>query len=385
MSVQLAQQALDRARKALADHRKKQAAEEKRAADMDKAAAAKEASAQRASSTSMASNYLRDAQRKRADADKARAKAAQHSANVAKAQADVNKAEERLGKAKADEERKRAAQTKRDKDKREREEKRAKQETKRAAERAAAEQARHERERQLSDAARDQQMRELEAQLAATRATLESRPWENPGRQITVLFITAEPEGQVRLRIDKEIREIQERVRASELRDSIKFEYRPAARVTDLLQHFNEVEPDVVHFSGHGAQDGLAFQDDADELRVLTNEQLDAVVAAAPAPLKLAVFNSCNSAEQARVATRRLAAAVGMNRTIDDEDARIFAGQLYNALGFGRSLGLAFEQAKLQVVLTLGVMSGEPELFLADGVDPDELIIVEPVSDQGPE
>jgi hypothetical protein len=70
------------------------------------------------------------------------------------------------------------------------------------------------------------------------------------------------------------------------------------------------------------------------------------------------------------VAIRRLPAAVGMNQSIEDEAARVFAGQLYNSLGFGQSLGLAFKQAKLQVELTLGALSGQPELFVADGVDP---------------
>ncbi len=193
-----------------------------------------------------------------------------------------------------------------------------------------------------------------------------------------MLFISAEPEGLDRLRIDKEVREIQERVRASELRDSIHFEYRPAARITDLIQHLNEVRPDVVHFSGHGADDGPAFRDENDNIELLTNDQLASLLDVAASTLKLAVFNSCDSAQQAHVATTRLAAAIGMNRTIKDEAARVFAGQLYNSLGFGHSLALAFDQAKLQVEFTLGALSGEPELFLADGIDAEDLIIVTP-------
>jgi hypothetical protein len=49
-----------------------------------------------------------------------------------------------------------------------------------------------------------------------------------------------------------------------------------------------------------------------------------------------------------------------MEQSIADESARVFAGQLYNALGFGHSLGLAFEQAKLQVQLTFNAVSGDP-------------------------
>lgn len=383
MSVTLAEQGLTRARKALEEHRRRQAAEERKAADLEKAAAGKEASARRTSSASSAKSYLNDALKKRTDADKARAKAAEHSGKVARAQGELHKAEEKLARARADEDKKRAAKQQRETEKREREEKRLRQEAERAAKRGAAEQERAERERQVADAARDRQVGDLRAQLAEAQETLASRPWANPPRQITVLFISAEPEGLDRLRVDKEVREIQERVRASELRDSIRFEYRPAARVTDLIQHLNEVRPDVVHFSGHGANEGLAFQDDDDQAHLLTNEQLDAVLAACPTSLKLAIFNSCDSARQAEVATGRLAAAVGMNQTIEDEAAQVFAGQLYNSLGFGHSLALAFDQAKLQVQLTLGSLSGDPELFLADGIDSEELIIVVPDDSAG--
>jgi hypothetical protein len=246
----------------------------------------------------------------------------------------------------------------------------------RAARRAADQQAGIEYERMRADMGRDDELRHLQASLAQAQATLASRPWEELPQKVTVLFITAEAEGVPHLRVDKEIREIQEKVRASELRESIAFEYRPAARVTDLIGHLNEVKPDIIHFSGHGADAGLAFQDENDELQLLTNEQLDRILEVCPCPLGLAVFNSCDSAEQARLASQRLPAAVGMTESIEDEAARVFAGQLYNSLGFGQSLGLAFKQAKLQVELTLGKLSGDPELFVADDVDADQLFLV---------
>lgn len=107
--------------------------------------------------------------------------------------------------------------------------------------------------------------------MAEAQAVLDSRPWENVPEKITVLFLTADPDGAQPLHIDREIRQIQEQVRSSKLRDSIVFEYRHAVRVTDLLQHLNEVQPDVVHFSGHGADAGIALHDADDSVRLLTN------------------------------------------------------------------------------------------------------------------
>jgi hypothetical protein len=378
VSIFSAESELRRARATLEDARKRQAAEDKKAADADKAAATKEASARRTSSASTQQSYLRDAQRKRDDANKARTKAADHSGKAATAQVQVHRAEQKLAVAKAAEEKKRDDASEQARKKREADEQRQRQEADRAMRRAADENARAERARQVADTARDRQVAELEAQLADARATLESRPWDTVPEQITVLVITAQPNGVPPLRIDREIRQIQEQVRSSELRDSITFEYRPATRVTDLLQHLNEVAPDVIHFSGHGEDAGIVLHDVQDRPRLLSDEDLRALLAVAPRRLKLVVLNACNSADQARVAIEHVDAAVGMTTSILDESARVFAGQLYNSLGFGRSLGLAFDQAKLQVQLTFNALSGDPTLAVADGLDANDIIIVSP-------
>ena len=186
------------------------------------------------------------------------------------------------------------------------------------AKKTAQEQARIERARRSTDAARDRQVASLHGGLQEARALIDSRPWDAIPEKITVLFLTADPDGAPPLHIDREIRLIQERVRSSQLRDSIAFEYRHAVRVTDLIQHLNEVQPDVVHFSGHGEDAGLVLHDTDDSERVLSNDQLAGVLDAAPKPIKLAVFNSCDSAEQARVAVQHVKAAIGMEETIED-------------------------------------------------------------------
>lgn len=58
-------------------------------------------------------------------------------------------------------------------------------------------------------------------------------------------------------------------IRKSEYRDTIKFESRWAVRTSDLLQAINEVNPDIIHFSGHGDDDGtLAFENPDGECKL---------------------------------------------------------------------------------------------------------------------
>jgi hypothetical protein len=137
------------------------------------------------------------------------------SAKVATAQTNVHKAQEKLDKARRAEDKKREDGEAEERSKREADEKRQHQEADGESRRAARERAAAERERQAADTERDQQVAALEIELAEARATLDSRPWENVPEKITVLFLTADPDGAQPLHIDREIRQIQEQVHSS--------------------------------------------------------------------------------------------------------------------------------------------------------------------------
>lgn len=96
--------------------------------------------------------------------------------------------------------------------------------------------------------------------------------------------------------------------------------------------------------------------------------------------IRVVVFNSCFSAGQAEAVTQHVDVAIGMSDEIGDEAARVFAAQFYSAIGFGRSVKQAFDQAIAALMLE-GIPEDKiPELFMRDGVDPDEVLLVRPVS-----
>src|ERR1700730_18483498 len=75
------------------------------------------------------------------------------------------------------------------------------------------------------------------------------------GEKMKILFLAANPKDSATpLRLDEEIREIHSKIRAGEFRDSFELVSRWAVRPLDLLQVFNEVQPHIVHFSGHGSR-----------------------------------------------------------------------------------------------------------------------------------
>jgi hypothetical protein len=88
------------------------------------------------------------------------------------------------------------------------------------------------------------------------------------------------------------------------------------------------------------------------------------------------VFNSCSSSAQAELAVDAVDLTIGMGRTIGDESAKVFAAQFYSAIGFGRSVKSAFDQAKVAIELAGLAEAAVPRLFTAADIDPDEVVLI---------
>ena len=166
-------------------------------------------------------------------------------------------------------------------------------------------------------------------------------------------------------------------VRKSEHRDALRLEARWAVRPLDVLQAINELRPRIVHFSGHGSEnDEIVFQDEAGNAKLVTKEAIVSTIAAGSDDLQLVFFNTCNSSSQAELVVHHVAAAVGMNATIGDDAARVFAAQFYSAIGFGLSVDRAFKQARAALLLEGIPEESTPELFTAPGLEATALILV---------
>ena len=196
---------------------------------------------------------------------------------------------------------------------------------------------------------------------------------------ITVLFLASNPLDQQSLRLDEEARAITEMIRKSEHRDAVKLVSCWAVRPLDVLQAVNEHSPRVVHFSGHGSdQDEIVFQDQAGRSKAVSKEAIVQTMLAGSGEIQLVFFNTCFSHRQAEAVVQHVSAAVGMRAAIGDDAARVFAAQFYSALGFGKSVKWAFEQAKAALMLEGIPEENTPVLHMAEGLSAAELTIVRP-------
>ncbi len=214
----------------------------------------------------------------------------------------------------------------------------------------------------------------IQASMQADIKQLKALP-----NKITVLFMAANPNDTKPLMLDEEVRAIQKNIRLSEYRDSIHFESRWAVRSGDIIQAINETNPTIIHFSGHGAKSGELVLLKPDGTKdFVTKEAITAAISTVSDTVRLVVFNTCFSASQAVNIVQNVEAAIGMNDSIQDDTARTFAAQLYSSIGFGYSLEKSYKQAIAAIMLAGIPQDDIPQLFHRDGIDPNEIVLVEP-------
>lgn len=197
--------------------------------------------------------------------------------------------------------------------------------------------------------------------------------------KINVLFMASNPIGVPSLKLDEEAREIGEMIRKSEHRDSVSFVTKWAVRPQDVLQSINEENPTIIHFSGHGSEeDELVFQNPQGQAKLVSKEAIVQTMMSSSDTIRLVFFNTCFSYGQAEAIVEHVDAAIGMNTSIGDDAARVFAAQFYSSIGFGRSLLMAFEQAKGALMLEGIREENTPELYVKEGLNANDILIVRP-------
>lgn len=161
---------------------------------------------------------------------------------------------------------------------------------------------------------------------------------------IKVLFLASDPTDTNRLRLGQELRDIRERLQLAKLRDSFVLESRESVRPRDISQAIFDVDPQIVHFSGHGTSLGeLCFEDLSGKTQTIATEALVSLFELVAEQIGCVVLNACYSEAQAKAITEHIPFVIGMNKAIGDTAAIAFAVGFYKALGAGRSYEDAYK------------------------------------------
>lgn len=242
-------------------------------------------------------------------------------------------------------------------------------------------QAERERERRATDDARA--AARLHAQLAAQIGDHERELADlRQPRQERLRLLMLASSGAGDLRVAREQKRIKDAVQFASGRESISLDLRPAATGDDLLSGLTQGRPHIVHFSGHGNDAVVLFEEDTDEPNagaVVAADTLAAALRAVDEPPLLVVLNACSSAAQARKLVGGIASfAIGHADSIADGDAIAYAARFYASLADGQSIQASHDIAKAALLLQGTPDADLPQLYAAAGLDPADIILVLP-------
>lgn len=195
-----------------------------------------------------------------------------------------------------------------------------------------------------------------------------------------ILFLAANPiDVASRIRIDKEIREISQKISKATLGDQLHLVSEWAVRPDDLQEILMRHKPDIVHFSGHATpSSGIVLEDEHGKRKVVSREALAELFRILKGNIRVVVLNACYAKDQAEALASAIDFTIGMNAPIEDKAATIFAARFYELLAFGYSVKDAFELAVNQQELVASDAAQVPVLLARPGANATKVRIVEP-------
>lgn len=168
---------------------------------------------------------------------------------------------------------------------------------------------------------------------------------------INILFLGASPIDEVRLRIDEELRDIENGLKLATLRDQFELKSKWAVTAKTLQQAMLDEHPTIVHFSGHGDTSGIAVEDTLGNSKLIENEAIGSLFELFAANTKCVVLNSCYSESQAREIAKHIPYVIGMKSSVNDKAAIAFSVGFYSALGAGKDIEFAFKMGTVAIKL----------------------------------
>ena len=193
--------------------------------------------------------------------------------------------------------------------------------------------------------------------------------------KIKILFLAANPLETPRLRLDRQLRVIDEKLRLGELRDKFDLRQYWAVRVSDLQGYLLRHQPDIVHFTGHGSQSsGIILEDDREKSHSVSIRALSTLFSLLKDNIRCVVLNGSYTERQAKAIAEHIECVIGMSDAIGDLAAITFAAGFYQALGFGRDVKSAFKLGCVQIDLENLNEQDTPKLF-ARRCDPKNIVL----------
>ena len=169
-----------------------------------------------------------------------------------------------------------------------------------------------------------------------------------------ILFLSSSPNDESRIRVDLELRKIEDSIEAAKFRDKIILNSRIAVKPETISKAMLDFNPHIVHFSGHGDIDGIAIEDDEGKSIFFHAKGLERLFSLFKDSTKCVILNACYSEEQAEAISNQGIYVVGMNDSIGDDAAIKFSIGFYQAIGTNKEVPFAFQMGMVLISQFVG-------------------------------
>jgi hypothetical protein len=194
--------------------------------------------------------------------------------------------------------------------------------------------------------------------------------------QRTVLLLKANPASTVALDLSAEYKAIAQSLGLAAKHRTFRVVSEAAVTDDDLRRALLCHEPEIVHFSGHGAgRRGLVFED-AGEPLFISGDALAGLFDLCSRHVKCVVLNACYSDVQAQSISSVVECVIGMSRAIGDVAAIKFSTGFYDAIAAGRSFTDSFHFGCNAISLKGIPESLTPTLIVKNTVQSEESVTV---------
>jgi Effector-associated domain 11 len=151
----------------------------------------------------------------------------------------------------------------------------------------------------------------------------------------SVLFIAAEPESKRSFNAGKEVQRINEALDRSSDREKYEILTDFASKPDDLYRLLKRHNPAIVHFSMHGSEAGVFFEDSNGNAVSVAPDILggffELINDGDSRIVECVIMSACNSTNHAKVISEFVGSAIGMNGSILAEAAREYTKGFYQS------------------------------------------------------
>jgi CHAT domain len=172
----------------------------------------------------------------------------------------------------------------------------------------------------------------------------------NPLSVKKILILSANPGDTGRLRLDQEVRGIQEGLKRSKHSDHFQLHQQWAVNFSDLSRALIEYEPHILHFAGHGDKEGLRVEGELGISVSIDKNALAGLFELCAHHVECVILNACYSGTQVSAIKKHIKYVIGMKREMKDKAAIEFAVSFYDALGAGKTVEEAFKYGRIAIM-----------------------------------